>query len=286
VLCVMCYALCEYMSFIWQTFFYQPILNLLVWLYNIVPGNDLGLAIILLTIVIKLVLLPLSKQSIKSQKALQSLQPKIDEIKKKYANKKEEMGRAMMELYKNNKVNPFSSCLPLLVQFPFLIAVYKVFRDGFAGKSLDLVYPFITRPEAINSMSMGFIDLAKPNVYLALLAGAAQFWQAKMMYAKKPAVKTPGAKDEGMMASMNKQMMYFMPVLTVFIGMSLPGGLTLYWFTTTLLTALQQLYIFKKKDPSAGSPQQIVGQAGQVENKDGKSGNDNSDKVIEGEIVK
>ena len=167
------------MTFIWQTFFYQPILNLLVFLYNIVPGHDLGITIILLTIVIKLVLLPLSKQSIKSQKSLQTLQPKIDALKKQYVGKKEEMGKAMMELYKENKVNPFSSCLPLLVQFPFLIAVYKVFRDGFAGKSLDMVYPFITQPETINTISMGFLDLSKPNIYLALLAGAAQFWQAK-----------------------------------------------------------------------------------------------------------
>ena len=96
------------MATIFQTIFYQPILNLLVFLYNIIPGHDIGLAIILMTIVIKLILLPLSKQSIKSQKALQELQPKIEEIKKKYANK-EEQGRAMMQLYKQEKVNPFSS---------------------------------------------------------------------------------------------------------------------------------------------------------------------------------
>ena len=253
------------MSYIFQTFFYQPILNLLVWLYNVVPGNDLGVAIILLTIIIKLVLLPLSKQSIKSQKSLQNLQPKINEIKKKYAHNKEEMGRAMMELYRQNKVNPFSSCLPLLVQLPFLFAVFRVFRNGLAGDSLNLVYPFITRPESINSISLGFLELAKPNVYLAILAGLAQFWQAKMMMTKKSEVKSKGSKDENMMAVMNKQMVYFMPAITVFIGLTLPGGLSLYWFTTTVLTALQQLYIFKKKDAD----------------EDGQS-----DNVIKGEIVK
>jgi len=118
-----------------QTFFYQPILNLLVFLYNIVPGNDLGLAIIALTIIIKLILLPLSKKSLKSQKALQDLQPKVEELKRKYKGKKEELGRAMMGLYKDNKVNPMSSCLPLLIQMPFLYAVFWVFRDGFAGES-------------------------------------------------------------------------------------------------------------------------------------------------------
>ncbi|MCK5211168.1 membrane protein insertase YidC, partial [Candidatus Parcubacteria bacterium] len=110
-----------------QTFFYQPVLNLLVFLYNIVPGNDLGIAIILLTVVIKLLLLPLSKKSIKSQKALQDLQPQTEELKKKFKDNKEAMSKAMLELYKKNKVNPFSSCLPLIVQLPFLFAVFRVF---------------------------------------------------------------------------------------------------------------------------------------------------------------
>ncbi|MEI6597160.1 MAG: YidC/Oxa1 family membrane protein insertase [bacterium] len=236
------------MSEIFNLIFYQPILNLLVFLYNIVPGHDIGLAIIIMTAVIKLILLPLSKQSIKSQKSLQDLQPKIDEIKKKYADKKEEQGRAMMELYKQEKVNPFSSCLPLLIQLPFLWAVFMVFRDGLSGQSLNLVYSFIYQPEVINTMSLGFINLAKPNIVLAVLAGLAQFWQAKMMIIKRPEVKGSGAKDEDMMAIMNKQMVYMMPALTVFIGLSFPGGLALYWLVTTLLTALQQLYLFKQKE--------------------------------------
>ncbi len=235
------------MANIFQTIFYQPILNLLVFLYNIIPGHDIGLAIIAMTIIIKLALLPLSKQSIKSQKALQDLQPKIDELKKKLANNKEAQAKAMMDLYKQEKVNPFSSCLPLLIQLPFLWAVFRVFRDGLNGASLALVYPFITRPETINHISFGLVDLSKPNVVLAVLAGLAQFWQAKMMTTKRAEIKNGAAKDEDMMAIMNKQMLYIMPVLTVFIGITLPGGLSLYWFTLTMLTALQQLYIFKKK---------------------------------------
>lgn len=259
-----------------QTFCYQPVLNLLIFLYNIVPGHDLGIAIILLTIIIKLILLPLSKKSLKSQKALQDLQPKIDEIKKKYANKKEEMGKAMMKLYKENKVNPFSSCLPLIIQLPFLFAVFRVFRNGFDDGSLNLVYSFIARPEAVNSISLGFLDLSQRSIPLAILAGIAQFWQSKMMIAKKPQVKTPGAKDENMMTMMNKQMLYFMPALTVFIAMSFPAGLALYWLVTTLLTGLQQVYLFKKQDSSL---QQGSGQApGSTQSKEGN--------VVEGEIVK
>lgn len=236
------------MSAIFHVIFYQPILNLLVFLYNIIPGHDIGLAIIVMTVIIKLALLPLSKQAIRSQKSLQNLQPKIDELKKKYANNKEEQGRAMMQLYKQEKVNPFSSCLPLLIQLPFFWAVFRVFSDGLSGKSLDLVYSFISRPEFINPVSLGLVNLSKPNVVLAVLAGAAQFWQAKMMIIKRPEVRGNGAKDEDMMAIMNKQMLYFMPILTVVIGVTFPGGLALYWLVTTLLTALQQLYLFKQKE--------------------------------------
>jgi len=236
------------MTELYQIIFYQPILNLLVFFYNIVPGHDIGVAILLLTVLIRLVLYPLNSQSIRSQKALQSLQPKIDELKKKYKDNKQEQGRAMMELYKAEKVNPFSSCLPLLIQLPFLIAVFQVFRDGLGNGSLDLVYSFISRPETISPISLGLVDLSVRSIPLALLAGLAQFWQAKMMSTKRPPKKIPGSKDEDMMAIMNKQMIYFMPAITVFFGLTFPGGLTLYWFLTTLLTALQQLYMFRKKE--------------------------------------
>ncbi|MCX6795540.1 MAG: YidC/Oxa1 family membrane protein insertase [Candidatus Falkowbacteria bacterium] len=235
------------MANLFQEIFYRPILNLLVFLYNTIPGHDLGIAIILLTVVIKLILHPFSLQSLKSQKALQELQPKINELKEKYKDDKPGLSKATMEMYKENKVNPFSSCLPLLIQLPFLIAVYRVFRDGLASR-LELVYPFIYKPETIHVLSFGFLDLSKPNIVLAVLAGAAQFWQAKTMMAKTPKIekKEPG-KEPDISAMMNKQMLYLMPALTIFIGISLPGGLTLYWFVLTLLTALQQWLMFRKK---------------------------------------
>ncbi len=240
------------MAHLFQIIFYQPILNLLIFLYNTIPGENLGVAIIVSTLVIKIVLLPLSQKSIKAQKALQDLQPKIDEIKKKYKDKKEQMGKAMMGLYKEEKVSPFSSCFPLLIQLPFLWAVFRVFRDGISS-NLDLVYSFIAVPENIHNIWFG-IDLSKPNVYLAILAGLAQFWQAKMMIAKRPATKGSGSRSDNMTTIMNKQMVYFMPLITVFIGLTLPGGLTLYWFVVTLFTALQQLIMFRKQSQKEKEP--------------------------------
>jgi len=231
-----------------EVIFYQPILNLLVWIYNIIPGHNIGLAIIALTIIIKLILYPLSKKALEGQKALQSLQPKLDELKKKHADDKEAMSKAMMELYKQEKVNPLSSCLPLLIQLPFFWAIFRVFRDELLGKAISpLLYSFISNPGAINHLAFGFLDFSKPNIVLAILAGAAQFWQTKMMPTQAAPVVTEGAKDENMMAAMNKQMLYIMPAVTVFICLSLPSGLSFYWFISTILTIAQQWYMFRKK---------------------------------------
>lgn len=250
------------MTNIFVTIFYQPILNLLIWIYNIIPGHDIGLAIIGLTLLVKLVLYPLSKKSLEGQKSLQNLQPKLDEIKKKYADNKEAMSKAMMELYRQEKVNPLSSCLPLLIQLPFFWAIFRVFRDELSGKATTLLYSFILHPGALNPVAFGFVDFSKPNIILAILAGVSQFVQAKMMPMKQSPISTPGAKDENMMASMNKQMLYFMPVFTIFICLSLPSGLAFYWFVSTLLTIAQQWYMFKDHNKS------------------------DTNKTLEGEIVK
>ncbi|HQF57019.1 MAG TPA: YidC/Oxa1 family membrane protein insertase [Candidatus Magasanikbacteria bacterium] len=226
---------------------YRPLFNGFVALYNIIP--DVGIVILIITIIIKLVLYPLTQSSIKSQKALNDLQPKMEEIKRKYKDNQQQLAAETMKLYKENKVNPFASCLPLLIQMPILIALCYVLRSGLASNNFDLLYSFVKNPEHINTLSLGFIDLSKRSVIFAFLAGGSQFLQTKMMMRKKaPAVAGAGAKDENMMAMMNKQMLYFMPILTVFIGFQLPGGLTLYWFLSTLFTTLQQLIIFKKKN--------------------------------------
>ncbi|MEI7497994.1 MAG: YidC/Oxa1 family membrane protein insertase [Candidatus Falkowbacteria bacterium] len=230
--------------------FYQPILNVLIWLYLHVAFLDLGFAIILLTIVIKAILWPLSQQSVKAQKSLQEVQPKLEALKKEFANNKEAQAKATIALYKEHKINPFASCLPLLIQLPFFFAVFQVFRDITAKDLNGLIYFFVSKGTSIQINPHGFfnlLDLSKPNPYLAVLAGAAQFWQAKMMSTQKPPIKDSGAKDESMAAIMNKQMLYMMPVMTVVIGVTLPSGLSLYWLVLTLLTILQQYIVFKQK---------------------------------------
>ena len=226
---------------------YQPLLNILVWTYNIIPGHDIGVVIIIITLLIKILLYLPSRSTIKVQRAMAELQPKLNEIKVKYKDNKEQQALETMKLYKEHKINPFSSCLPLLIQLPFLIAIYQVFSLGLSNGSLDLLYPFITNPGQINSLAFGFLDMAKPQFILAILAGAAQFWQTKMMMAKRPEVKTKGSEDEVMAAIMGRQMTVMMPIMTVVIGWSLPAGLVFYWFLLTIFTGVQQLITLRKK---------------------------------------
>lgn len=233
------------MSWLFEQILFIPVFNLLIFIYNIIPYKDLGISIILLTILIRLMLYPLSQKALKSQKDLQALQPKMKEIQEKYKDDKEMQGKEMMKLYSENKVNPFSACLPILIQLPFLIAVYSVLRKV-SVDSLHYLYGFISAPESINNIFIGLIDLTKPNIVLAVLAGITQFIQSKMMTAtKQPAVA--GSSDEIAMANANKSMLYVMPLITVIIGASLPAGLTLYWFITTLLMLVQQYFVLKKK---------------------------------------
>lgn len=222
---------------------YQPLLNILVLLYTYVPGHDFGVAVILLTIIVKLVFYPLGVKSIKSQKALSELQPKIKEIQTKYKDDKEQQTKEIMALYKKEKINPFSGCLPILIQLPVLIALYRVFWSGLAPEQMSLLYSFVPFPGVIDSMFLGIVDLAKPNIIIAILAGIFQFIQIK-----KASPKTKINKKSGVSDHMQKQMQYFMPGFMVLILLRLPSAVGLYWLTTTLFTIIQQQIIFKKKE--------------------------------------
>ena len=246
---------------LFHTFLFQPIFNLLIFLYNILPGSDIGFAIIALTVIIKLILWPLISSSLKSQKAMQQLQPKLDALKKEHGDNKEALSKAMMALYQEEKVNPLASCLPVVIQLPVLIALYRVLYHGFDGSTIDQLYTFVQNPGHINTLFLGLIDLHKPTIWLAVLAGVLQFFQTRMLMQRqppKPVQGTEAAKDETLLASMNKSMMYFMPVVTVVIGAKLPGGLTLYWVTVTVFSIVQQWWVFKGKAREAGEARDAV----------------------------
>lgn len=245
------------MSFLFNEFIYKPIYNLLIFVYNIVPLHDFGVAIIIVTIIIKFLLVPLSRKQIQSQKKMQELQPKIKEIQEKYKSDKEKQSKALMEFYKENKTNPFSGCLPTIFQLIFLIAIYRVlFNISSAGLRVDEkeLYSFVSNPGQINQLFLGIIELSKvinlkeitikvfPQIALILSAAVAQYFQMKTLMSKNIKVNTSSDKDANpdIAQIMSKQMMYLGPILTLFIGFKFPAGLSLYWLVSTVFAIIQQ----------------------------------------------
>lgn len=230
---------------------YRPLFNALVFLYDYLPGRDFGVAIIVLTLVIRFLLYPTSIKAVKSQKAIQQLQPKIQEIQKKYKDDKEKRAKEVLELYKTEKINPFSGLFLALIQLPILIALYSVFWKGLRPEELSRLYEFVASPGQINALFLGIIDLSKPNLTFAILAGIMQYFQTKMLSPQNKAMGPegyPGQKPKGDFSQvMQKQMLYFFPVLTVLILLSLPSALGLYWTISGLFSIIQQYFILRKK---------------------------------------
>ena len=239
---------------IFDALIYHPIYNTLVFFYNIIPGQDFGIAIILTTLLIKALFIPLSKKQIESQKKMQEIQPKLKEIQAKYKDNKEKQTKALMEVYKENKVNPFAGCLPLIIQFIVLIAIYRVIMNisngGFMISPADL-YGFVANPGAVNHLFLYVVDISKPNYVLALISAVAQYYQMKMLLqTQKLTMLTPSPAASGQpdfASIMNKQMLYVLPVVAFFAGIQFPAALALYWFVSTLFMIFQQMVIFKPK---------------------------------------
>ena len=227
---------------------YRPLFNCLVLLYNYVPGHDFGMAIIFLTVLIRVVLYPISVKAVKSQRGLLKLQPQMQEIQKKYKEDKEKQAKEILELYKKEKINPFSGLLLALIQLPILIALYRVFWQGLNPKELAVLYSFVANPGHINALFLHIIDLSKPNLIFAILAGLTQYFQTKMLLPQTAPKKNQQSKEADFSQIMQKQTLYFLPVFTIIILMNLPSALGLYWTISGLFSIIQQYLIFKKNN--------------------------------------
>jgi|SRR3989344_195874 len=235
----------EFLATIFNNFLYYPLFNFLILIYNYLPGHDFGLAIIILTIIIRIVLYPISVKALNSQKAIQKIQPQLKEIQEKYKNDKENQTKEILNLYKREKINPFGGLFLALLQIPILIALYYVFWNGLKSEELNHLYSFISSPEQVNAIFFGLIDLSKPNLYFALLSGVVQFFQTKMLLPQNSKNKS---KDYDINSVIQKQMVYIFPFITVVILLKLPSALGLYWTVSGLFSILQQHFIFKDKN--------------------------------------
>ncbi len=247
---------------IFETILIQPLVNVLVLLYSIIPFHDFGIAIILLTLLIRAVLWPLQATTMKNQKALTALQPEIKKISEKYKNDPQKVQAMTLELYKEKEVNPLSSCLPSLIQLPLMIALYysiiKFSEPAFVnlinkdagiwhylyGWVDSLAFVKSALAGTFNTHFMGFFDLSQKalvstsplvinkEIIFAVVAAVAQFFQMRLMVPKDQK-NNQSAQTLGMLS-------YMMPLMILYIGLIWPAALPLYWTVTTAVAYLQQ----------------------------------------------
>lgn len=225
---------------IFNTLLYRPLFNALILLYQYLPGRDFGIAVIVLTILIRLLLHPLMIQSLRSQKALTKIQPKLKEIQNNHKGDQQKQAEEMMALYKKEQINPFAGIVTLFVQLPLIIALYQVFRKGFQPEETNSLYSFVNNPGVINPNFLGLINLAQPHMLLAVLGGVFQFIQMKMLTPKAKKKKKKKQQADFFMNIMQKQMIYFFPFLTFVILIKMPAAIALYWITTSIFSIAQQ----------------------------------------------
>lgn len=231
----------------WRTIIYQPMLNLLIAILTYIPGHNLGLGIIVLTIIIRTILLFPSQKGMKAQRRMQLLQPKLEELKKKHANDQQRLAQETMLLWKNHKVNPLSSCLPLLIQLPVLIGLYMVIQNGLTPDRASQIYGFMPAfsIEKIGTFFLGLNLVDKSLILLPVIVGGLQFVQMKLMMAKQKKDKGAIKTIENDMKMVNNMMLYMMPIMIAVFTASAPAAVGLYWGVSTLYGILQQLVVNK-----------------------------------------
>lgn len=234
-----------------NTLVVQPLLNLVLFFYAVLPYHDLGVAIIIVTILVRLLVWPLASKQLHSQRAMQKLAPDIAKLRKKAGGDKQKESQMLMELYKEKGISPFASLTPVLIQMPLLIAFYYALRHAVvAGDIAKMVYEPIANMSAIKEIAanpasfqpllLGFVNLAQPNIVIAVLAAVAQFVQTKQIMPKKSGEKGDTAAQVAQMSVL------LFPFITFLFAMSLPSALGLYWFVASLVSIFQQWLILRK----------------------------------------
>ena len=236
---------------LYHTLVYQPLYNGLVFLIDVLPWADVGLAVVILTVLVKLVLFPLSRKSILTQVQMKALEPALAEIRTKYKDDKQTQAQKTMALYKDKKINPFGGIVVILIQFPIIIGLYSIFlRSGLPTITADLLYSFVSFPSVVNMHFLGVVDIGHKSVWLALIAAATQYFQIRFAIptaSSTPAVKgvQPSFKDD-LARSMQVQMKYVFPVMVFFISYNILSAVALYWTVSNLFAIGQEIVVRRK----------------------------------------
>jgi YidC/Oxa1 family membrane protein insertase len=229
------------MSAFYHTFFFDPLYNTLVLLFQVLPWADAGLIVILLTVLVRLLLFPLSRKAVLTQVKMAEIGPELEAIKEKYKDNPEEQARRTLALYKERGVNPFSGILVIIIQIPIILALYQIFLHLPEVRS-ELLYSFVSAPESINTTFLGIVDIAGKSAIIALLAAISTYFQLKVAAMGQ---KTPKGNSFGdnLTRSMQTQMKYIFPVIVFFISYKISGVIALYWLTTNLFSIGQEIFV-------------------------------------------
>lgn len=232
------------------TYLYIPIYNLLVFLVDTVPGGDIGLAVVLATIIVKLILMPLSLRAAHTQRQMKLIEGDLKSIRDKYKDNREQQAREMLTLYRENNIRPFASILGVLIQIPIVLTLYFVFsREALLNIDPSLLYSFVPMPEVVGPLFLGIFAVAGSSLVLALLAAVAQFALARVSIpVPKP---TPGEKptateDFGRMMAL--QARFVLPVIIGAVAFT-SGAIALYFITSSLVGLVQEFVVRKMKHP-------------------------------------
>lgn len=230
-----------------NTAIYNPLYNGLVSIVGVLPSHDVGLAVILLTIIVRVVLYPLSKKAIVAQQKMKKIAPQMELLKEKYKNDREQQGKAMFALYKENDIHPFASFGLILIQLPILFALYWVFAfGGLPEIDAARIYSFVSAPAGVNMEFLGLINMAGKSMLLAALAAVTQIAYTRLsMGARKKSVAT-GSFAGDMARSFDLQARYVLPVIIGVVAYTVPSAAALYWVTSNTAMIAQELLMGRR----------------------------------------
>src|SRR3989338_1182559 len=223
---------------------YNPLYNWLVFLIDVVPLADVGIAVIILTLAVKFILFPLTRGAIRSQALMNAIKPDLDLIRDTHKDDRQEQARQTMALYKEKGIHPFSVIVPLFIQIPIIFGLYWVFlKGGLPNVNVDVLYSFIPVPTNVNMHFLGQIDMAGKSIILALLAGATQFLHARLSMPKLSAVSGERYFKDDLAKSFQFQMRYVFPVMVAIIAYTISAAVALYWLTSNVFSIGQEILV-------------------------------------------
>ena len=246
-------------SIMFDTLIYQPIYNLLVFILSVLPHSNAVLAVLVVTILVKLVLMPIAFSVFHTQKTIKKIQPEIEKIKREHKDNPHKQSIELLNLYKKHNIRPFSNFLLILIQLPVIFGLYLVFLKGGLPKiDTSLLYSFVSPPSSPVEMKLWFIDFTKKkDIILAVLAGFSQFFVAIVTFKNQNLnfsnEKTPDFKQE-FAKMMQTQMKYVFPVLVAVISYTIGSIIAFYWFVNNIFTTFQELiikHLHDKKEKNA-----------------------------------